>query len=82
MTHEIPRRNFLKAAGVGAAAIPFAGLVTPIAGKPMSGPLRVGLVGCGGRGTGAAMQALAADKDVILYAMGDLFADQIGRAHV
>jgi len=77
MTQEIPRRNFLKAAGVGAAAIPFAGLVTPIAGKPMNGPLRVGLVGCGGRGTGAAMQALTADKDVVLYAMGDLFADRL-----
>ena len=37
--------------------------------------LRVGLVGCGGRGTGAAAQALRADPDVQLVALGDAFAD-------
>ena len=42
--------------------------------------LRVGLVGCGGRGTGAAAQALMADEDVILTAMGDLFPGQIERS--
>jgi myo-inositol 2-dehydrogenase/D-chiro-inositol 1-dehydrogenase len=77
MTHELPRRQFLKATGVGAAALPFAGLVSPLAGKPMAGPLRVGLVGCGGRGTGAAMQALNADKEVILWSVGDLFGDRL-----
>lgn len=35
--------------------------------------LRVGLVGCGGRGTGAATQAVAADPAVRLVALGDLF---------
>ena len=39
--------------------------------------LRVGLIGCGGRGTGAAGQALNADKNVVLTAMGDVFADRI-----
>src|SRR6476620_7212627 len=39
--------------------------------------LRVGLVGCGGRGTGAAGQALQADPNVELVAMGDAFAEQI-----
>jgi len=39
--------------------------------------IRVGLVGCGRRGTGAAAQALAADPDVRLVAMADAFADQI-----
>ena len=38
--------------------------------------LRVGLVGCGGRGTGAAAQALRADSNVKLTAMGDVFADR------
>ena len=81
MNPKLPRRQFLKATGIGAAAIPFAGLVTPAAGMPMNGPLRVGLVGCGGRGTGAAMQALSADKDVVLVAMGDLFADRLASSH-
>ena len=39
--------------------------------------LRVGIVGCGGRGTGAASQALRADKNVKLVAMGDAFADRL-----
>lgn len=39
--------------------------------------LRVGLIGCGGRGTGAASQALMADPRVKLTAMGDLFEDQL-----
>ena len=39
--------------------------------------LRVGLVGCGGRGTGAALQAAAADPAVRVVALGDLFADQV-----
>ena len=39
--------------------------------------LRIGLIGCGGRGTGAASQALRADKNVKLTAMGDAFADRI-----
>ena len=39
--------------------------------------LRVGLVGCGGRGTGAAEQALTADPNVKLVAMADAFDDRL-----
>src|SRR5262245_26363588 len=39
--------------------------------------LKVGLVGCGGRGTGAAAQALAADKNIVLTAMADAFEDRL-----
>ncbi len=38
--------------------------------------LRVGLIGCGGRGTGAAAQALKADKNVKLVALADAFEDR------
>ncbi|MCI0333071.1 MAG: Gfo/Idh/MocA family oxidoreductase [Planctomycetes bacterium] len=38
--------------------------------------LRVGLIGCGGRGTGAAQNALDASHDNVLVAIGDTFADQ------
>ncbi len=48
---------------------------------PAPAPLRIGLVGCGGRGTGAAAQALQADPGAVLVAMGDTFADQIDAAH-
>src|SRR5690625_4438551 len=39
--------------------------------------IRIGLVGCGGRGTGAANQAMNADPNVELVAMADIFDDQI-----
>jgi predicted dehydrogenase len=39
--------------------------------------LRIGLIGCGSRGTGAAAQALNADKNVKLTAMGDAFEDRL-----
>src|SRR4051812_22636228 len=42
--------------------------------------IRVGLVGCGGRGNGAAAQALRADKNIKLVALGDAFADQVERS--
>lgn len=39
--------------------------------------LRIGLIGCGGRGTGAAAQALAAHPAARIVAMGDLFQDHL-----
>ena len=44
-----------------------------------NGRLRVGLVGCGGRGTGAAYDAIRADKSVQVVALGDLFPDRLNR---
>ena len=37
----------------------------------------LGLIGCGGRGTGAASQALHADDNVVLTAMGDVFSEKL-----
>jgi predicted dehydrogenase len=42
-----------------------------------SGTIKVGLVGCGGRGTGAAEQALTADSGTRLVAMADAFGDRL-----
>ena len=39
--------------------------------------LKIGLVGIGGRGSGAAAQAMGADENVALTAIGDLFEDRI-----
>ena len=44
-------------------------------------PIRVGLIGCGGRGTGAVAQALSTDQDVQLVAMGDAFADRVENSY-
>ena len=40
-------------------------------------PLKVGVIGCGGRGTGAAADALAASPRVRIHALGDLFGDRL-----
>ncbi len=39
--------------------------------------IRIGLVGCGGRGSGAAVQALTADPNTQLVAMADAFGDRL-----
>jgi predicted dehydrogenase len=39
--------------------------------------LKIGLIGCGGRGSGAASQAIKADSKVKLWAMGDAFEDRL-----
>ena len=73
---RIDRRRFV----AGAAGLPVAcGLALPAGGAFAAGGdrLRVGLVGCGGRGTGAALHALGAARGVSLVAMADAFADQI-----
>ncbi len=71
------RRTFLKttaaAATVGTAALTVPRSVHAAG----SDAIKIGLIGCGGRGTGAANQALAADKGNRLVAMGDAFADRV-----
>ncbi len=42
-----------------------------------SDTIKIGLVGCGGRGTGAAEQALSADSGIRLVAMADAFEDRL-----
>src|ERR1700731_1310538 len=69
------RRAFL---GTSAAAA--ASLVVPAVHAAGNDTLRVGLIGCGSRGTGAAVQALTADKNVKLVAMGDAFEDRLKKS--
>ena len=67
------RRDFLKtSAGLGAFSILSSGVHASSASV-----LKIGLVGCGGRGTGAASQALRADKETELVAVGDMFDDRL-----
>ena len=71
------RRTFVKGTAVVGAGT-MAGLSMPVWGSaPASERLKVGLVGCGGRGTGAASQAISADPGVLLWSMGDVYADRL-----
>jgi myo-inositol 2-dehydrogenase / D-chiro-inositol 1-dehydrogenase len=69
------RRDFLAASTAAVAGATLAALPAAHAGG--SDVLRVGLVGCGGRGSGAVEQALNADPNLKLTAVGDLFPDTI-----
>ena len=69
---SITRRRFIATTSVG-AALPLA--TSALGGIPAmrKDEIRVGVIGCGGRGTGAAMNALQASPDVRIHALGDLF---------
>ncbi len=73
------RRHFMKTtATLAGGAMTVGGLSSPPAVHAAGGDLlRVGLIGCGGRGSGAAKQALLADKNVKLIALGDAFEDRL-----
>ena len=70
---EFVKRSTLAASGVIAVAVNS----TPAVHAAGDDVLKVGLIGCGGRGTGAASQALMADERVKLTAMGDAFEDRL-----
>src|SRR5437773_12299405 len=74
------RRAFLKTSSAAALASPLSAPLIlgtqPSAASP-GDTITVGLIGCGGRGSGAAKQALNADKNVILTSMGDAFQDRL-----
>ncbi|MDB6121530.1 MAG: oxidoreductase domain protein [Pedosphaera sp.] len=75
---ETSRREFIKTSAIigGALAAP-AILPGKLFAAENSDTLRIGLIGCGNRGTGAAEQALKADKNVVITAMGDVFSDRL-----
>jgi predicted dehydrogenase len=73
------RRDFLKATTAAASAAVAAGTlgITHSVFAGGSNILRVGMIGCGGRNSGAAAQALTADPGARLVAMCDIFMDRV-----
>ncbi len=72
MRCTLSRRQF-----IGSSAVATALGAVPHVHAAGSDVLRVGLIGCGGRGTGAASQALRADPAVKLVALGEAFEDRL-----
>jgi predicted dehydrogenase len=82
-TPGMPRRNFVKNAALatsGALLVP--SLLAAKAHIDGDDAIKVALVGCGGRGTGAAMQALLTKQNVKLVAMADAFRDRLDECYV
>lgn len=77
---EVSRRDFIKtsAAVSLAAMLPGAGSVFAAG----SDRLKIGLVGCGGRGTGAVKDCVASSEGIELVTMGDLFKDRLEASYI
>ena len=77
------RRNFLKTSTAAVSAATLAGLdIGRFAHAASSDILKVGMVGCGGRNSGAAAQALKADPGARLVAMCDILRERVDKARV
>src|SRR5690242_7847995 len=72
------RREVMKKSGTVAAVSAFAGMSVPNVHAAENNTIRIALVGCGGRGTGAAVNALSArNGPTQLVAMADVFQNRL-----
>jgi predicted dehydrogenase len=88
MSKELNRREFIGVGAVVAAGV-LAGcssgskktfIVPAWLDQAPDGPeLKAGLIGCGGRGTGAAIDFLSSGKNLRVEALGDVFQDRIDK---
>jgi predicted dehydrogenase len=77
MSQQITRRDVVKAGAVLGAGALVAPAFASRAARTGSDTIRVGVIGCGGRGTGAAVNALEADEGTRVVALADLFPDRL-----
>ena len=80
MKEKSNRRDFIKTSSAAAVAAGSITFPTVTFGNPDSRKLKIGFIGCGGRGTGAAAQALTADSNVELWSMGEVFRNKLDRS--
>jgi myo-inositol 2-dehydrogenase / D-chiro-inositol 1-dehydrogenase len=81
MEHPIPRRDFVSTLAIGGLALAAAPAV--LRGQSVPSKIKVALIGCGGRGTGALGQFIAACKilgaEAEVVALADAFEDRAKR---
>ncbi|MBI5386891.1 MAG: Gfo/Idh/MocA family oxidoreductase [Verrucomicrobia bacterium] len=78
-TPTVTRRDFLKTSAAATATVAALGALDLSRSAHAAGSdiIKVGMIGCGGRNTGAAAQALTADKGARLVAMCDILMDRV-----
>ena len=80
--NNLSRRNFVKESTLLTGGLLLApNLFAASPGFNQTKKLKIALVGCGGRGTGATSQALRADENIELVAMADAFEGRVEKAH-
>jgi predicted dehydrogenase len=80
-TPATTRRDFLKTSAALAGTAVLGELsISRSAHAAGSDAIRIGLIGCGGRGTGAAVNAMNAGRDIRLVALADVFPDKLRAA--
>src|SRR5687768_4004353 len=79
---QITRRSFLQTTSVAAGGAALGALsIERGAHAQGSDTVKIALVGCGGRGSGAAAQALSTEGNVKLVAMADAFSDRLNNSY-
>src|SRR5438128_2107820 len=79
---QVSRRAFLQSTSMAAGGALLGGLSVERAAHAVgSDEIKIALIGCGGRGSGAASQALSTKGNVKLIAMADAFKDRLDSSH-
>ncbi|AWW32919.1 dehydrogenase [Echinicola strongylocentroti] len=71
------RRDFIKTSALVTGGMMLSPFSIPGAHAAGSDEIKIALIGCGGRGTGAAFQAFGTDQNIKLVAMADAFRDRL-----
>jgi len=80
-THYSSRRGFLRTSTGALAASAAIAAISPRAYAAENNTIKIALVGCGGRGTGAAAQALSTKGPTQLWALADVFPERLTATH-
>ncbi|MEM9526243.1 MAG: Gfo/Idh/MocA family oxidoreductase, partial [Bacteroidota bacterium] len=75
------RRDFLRKSTALAGGLAISSQIAAKAHIDGADTIKIGLIGCGGRGTGAAFQALSTEQNVQLVAMADAFRDRLDKSY-
>lgn len=75
------RRSFVKASSLAVGGVMMSSTLAAKAHIDGDDAIKVGLIGCGGRGTGAIVQALSSGQNVKLVAMADAFKDRLDKCY-
>lgn len=78
---EKTRRDFLKTSSLIAGGIALSPFSTYGYNSSVDDTIKIAVIGCGGRGTGAAAQALSTAQNVKLVAMADAFQDRVEQSY-